>query len=377
RWMRVFVLGGVRRPGSHPVSALSRVSDAIRAAGGLSVGSMRNVKLIGTDGEEKTLDLFHFYFTGDLSANPYLKVWQTIFVPLERKTVSIGGDVSRPGRYEILEGETVDDLIRMAGGALPDADLEDAWLKRFNRDGYYEIIKLNLKEKTGAGQPPGEILLQPDDVLTVHSLKRKADYVTVEGRVAAPGKYLLHENMTAYDVITEAGGVLLNVSRIMTGQGADGETQGPADVYNAYILRADAGGDGETRAIPLNLYALIVEKNMEHDVVLEPNDRVVVPAAHTMISVQGMVARPGMYGYVPNRTVSDYLELAGTVSGADVVGVSIARLDGSVLKGRETIVEPGDRLFIPRKKIAKWTGYFRMIASILTTALGIERLYED
>ncbi|MEW5947640.1 MAG: SLBB domain-containing protein, partial [bacterium] len=39
--MRVFVLGGVRRPGSHPVSALSRVSDAIRAAGGLSVGSMR------------------------------------------------------------------------------------------------------------------------------------------------------------------------------------------------------------------------------------------------------------------------------------------------------------------------------------------------
>ncbi len=46
-----------------------------------------------------------------------------VFVPLHGSRVSINGAAVRPAVYELAQGQTLADLVRMAGGLRPDASL--------------------------------------------------------------------------------------------------------------------------------------------------------------------------------------------------------------------------------------------------------------
>ena len=89
--------------------------------------------------------------------------------------VTIGGEVSYPGRYALRAGETVKGLIEKAGGITPMAFVEAA---KFTRQGKGEI-SISLKKILKNSSRYDNIELLPGDVLNIPS----SDY-TVEIRMA-------------------------------------------------------------------------------------------------------------------------------------------------------------------------------------------------
>jgi competence protein ComEA len=70
--------------------------------------------------------------------------------------ISVVGRVARPGLVTVPDGSRVADVLRAAGGALPDADLTQLNLARKVSDG--EQIAVGVPQAApAAGQPPGKV----------------------------------------------------------------------------------------------------------------------------------------------------------------------------------------------------------------------------
>lgn len=143
----VAIVGQVMRQGVHRVKAeKGRVLDAIFAAGGFAEGAdIENVRVISPDGTERRLNLKLFLTEGDISQNPKLQEGDTVIVPVSRlarkltvvdtafvpyKTVSVIGEVRNPGTFQLPEHATLLDLLLIAGGTTPQADIERVTLIR-------------------------------------------------------------------------------------------------------------------------------------------------------------------------------------------------------------------------------------------------------
>ncbi len=118
RQVAVFVGGEVNRPGMVVLSPLSTVLDALMAAGGpRRTGSLRAIR-VGS----RTVDLYPV-ISGDGGNQPDLRILEgdRVVVPPVGAVAAIGGEVSRPGIYELPAGSNTAPLavmLRLAGDAL-------------------------------------------------------------------------------------------------------------------------------------------------------------------------------------------------------------------------------------------------------------------
>ena len=99
------------------------------------------------------------------------------------------------------------------------------------------------------------------------------------------------------------------------------------------------------------------------ELVLEDGDRLNIPAKPTTVGVFGSVFSTGSYLHSADRTVGDYLRLAGgPTRGADDASVFVIRANGSVnsslqesgffSRGNQIAglpTEPGDTIFVPEE----------------------------
>ena len=99
------------------------------------------------------------------------------------------------------------------------------------------------------------------------------------------------------------------------------------------------------------------------ELLVEDQDRLIVPAKPTSIGVFGSVFNTGNYLYQQGRTLDDYLRLAGgPTKGADEGSIFIVRANGNVVSSRQRAgwfnksgdlyqmpAEPGDTLFVPEE----------------------------
>jgi len=122
RSLRVFVLGEAYKPGPYTLSALSSITHAIFAAGGVNnIGSLRNVQLKRSGKLVQTLDLYNLLIKGDSTGDLMLKSGDVVFIPTVGNKVTVTGEVTRPAIYELRGNKSVKDAINMAGGFLPKA----------------------------------------------------------------------------------------------------------------------------------------------------------------------------------------------------------------------------------------------------------------
>ena len=84
---------------------------------------------------------------GNTDGDVRLKSGDVIFIPPIKKVVMIDGAVKRPGRYELIENETIDDLILLAGGLDNRAYLKKALLERYHpNDDFPLTVNLDLSD---------------------------------------------------------------------------------------------------------------------------------------------------------------------------------------------------------------------------------------
>ena len=94
-----------------------------------------------------------------------LQQGDVVFVPPVGPTASIGGEVRRPAIYEVRSGDTVGDLLSLAGGLVPDADPHAARLERVDGGAELTVLDLDLDSSRDLGRTaaPGRHPDRPAD----------------------------------------------------------------------------------------------------------------------------------------------------------------------------------------------------------------------
>lgn len=131
RTNQVFVVGDVARPGSYRISSAGTALTALYAAGGPTEnGSLRRIEIRRGGQVVDTLDVYDYLLHGDASHDARLESGDIVFVPVHGARVRVVGEVIRPATYEMVQGETLADLILAAGGYTPDASRERVQIER-------------------------------------------------------------------------------------------------------------------------------------------------------------------------------------------------------------------------------------------------------
>jgi len=197
RSIQIFVVGDARRPGSYTVSSLTTLVNAVFASGGPSSrGSMRSIRLQRGDKKICEFDLYDLLMRGDTSKDAQLQGGDVILIAPAGPRVAVAGSVERPGIYELSDGTTLADALRMAGGLSAIAAVQDAVVERVADGAGLEIRRIPT---AGAGLQSK--LRNGDIVRLLPIVRRFENAVTLRGNVADPGRFPWRAGMRISDVI--------------------------------------------------------------------------------------------------------------------------------------------------------------------------------
>ncbi len=200
RSMQIFVLGEAFKPGAYTVSSLSTITHALASSGGVSdIGSLRNIQLKRKGSVIATLDLYDLLLDGDTSKDVRVQAADVIYIPTVGDLVSIEGQILRPAIYELKGGESVGDLIRIAGDLGPKAFAASSRLERINDDGFMTVLDLSLNLPSD-----WNLVLQAGDHLSIDAITNfKKDIVALSGAVRHGGEFSWQEGMRISDIIED------------------------------------------------------------------------------------------------------------------------------------------------------------------------------
>ena len=322
RSIQVFVMGDAFRPGVYTVSGLATVTSALYAAGGIAkTGSLRNVELIRNGQVVDTLDLYNLLIHGSTANDAKLRQGDVVFVPPVGRTVAIDGEVERPAIYELKNETTPAQVVALAGGLRPNADVAAATITRILPDGKRVVLPLKLG--------PGGVTegLRNGDYIHIPHLKPALDEaVMLQGNVYNPGVYPYVPGMRLTDVLRSVF-----------------ELKPNSDLH--YILiRRELPPDRHVEAIAANLTAALAHPNSAANIPLMPRDRITVfnltasraqiiqPILHAIraestaeqpeqvVTVKGEVNVPGQYPLEPDMRVAALIRAGGGLANGAYTG---------------------------------------------------------
>jgi protein involved in polysaccharide export with SLBB domain len=214
-------------------------------------------------------------------------------------SVWVAGEVRAPGKYNTSGQVRLRDAVYLAGGVLPDAELDDAQLFRIEADGTSKILSVNLGHAL-AGDPIDNVVLMPRDRLLIHRNTERVEPLTVDitGEVAKPGRYPFTSNMRIEDLIRTAGGLKRSADRTvadLTRYAVDGKPAQHLEVSLPSVANANS-----TEDIPLKMGDVLAIRQA-------PGWKDIGAA----VTVRGEVQHPGSFGIQPGERLSSVLERAG------------------------------------------------------------------
>lgn len=179
RQVSIFVGGEVVRPGMQALTAFASVLDALVAAGGVKrTGSLRAIRVEGPNGR-RVLDLYPV-LAGDGGAQPdlTLREGERLLVPPLGGVAAVGGEVTRPGIYELPPGVAqlpLASLLALAGEPLRPSGSRFL-LQTTEADGRRAFRELGARATVRRG-----------DLLMVHpGADLVADQLRLSGHVTVP-----------------------------------------------------------------------------------------------------------------------------------------------------------------------------------------------
>jgi len=266
------------------------------------------------------------------------------------------GEVRNPGTIQAWPIDRVSEVVKYAWGITTLGSRSKIQLKR----GGQLFSTVDLEKFEARGDLSLNPYVQDGDIVFVPKMEQS---VIVQGAVFGKGGYELRvSQMTAAQERTSEGLYELNAGeRVADLIVKAGGTTPWADLNNAYVSR---GG----QKIPVDLAQAMVPTDTVANRILLNGDVLVVPSVNALVYVQGMVENPSSFAYQPNLKILDYIGLAGgpTVD-ADQRGALIYRGSRKISVRGNPVVEPGDRIYVPRQVFKFWQDY----VEILSVAVGI------
>lgn len=387
RGVRVYVTGFAVNPGAYTVSSLSTLVNAVLKAGGPgSGGSFRSAKLYRNGKEVADFDLYQLLRDGNRATDPILQNEDVIFIPPTGNQVAVIGSVNEAAIYEAKPGETVEDLVRYAGGATALADQSRTILYRLSDQDTVGSKQIDRIESANEAIEAGDIL----QILPIGSLARPLErqrvMVRLEGEVNRPGNYYVAPGTPLGAVIEMAGGLTARAYpfgaefrresvRAQQVQGFREAIEQMELVLAAAPLNSDRTLGAAERESQINFAKAFIEKlkknepdgrmvlgitpemrDLPSNISLENNDKILIPARIDNVGVFGAIYRPATFlmNDAERLKVKDYVELAGgPMRGADKGNIFVVRANGSVLSRSRgamgSLTLPGDTIIVPIK----------------------------
>jgi len=375
---RVKILGRVKSPGEYEVKDGERLKDVLDMAGGLAINaSLFDATLDRVNGTRIYLDLYGLYY-GDKErkerANIELKDGDSITVLTETKRVYVLGFVANPGPIQLVEeiktgpqgeeiggvtqavvGAKISELIKEAGGVLPNGSTRRIELRRGGRESDKIIIDLYRVLVLGE-ESEEDIKVNPGDVIYVPPVLKS---VKILGQVRNPGVYEIVEGDRIRDIILKAGGLTEKAAR----EGGELERieNGQKITYSFNVVNALQG---------------IEKDNLE----LKDGDTLYIPELRRLVYVLGQVNNPAAYEYREGKKLTEYISMAGGFKDrADLSRIAIVReINGEtkvipinvneiVNKGRSDLditIEENDIIFVPEVFIKGWQDIVNILSGI-------------
>ncbi|HYJ62120.1 MAG TPA: SLBB domain-containing protein [Parafilimonas sp.] len=253
----VSILGEIRNPGYYDYRDSLTLKDVILEAGGFTDAAFPErievARLIKRDTltkqDVRASMIIEVRGMDDLSTpEKNISLQPSDLISIRRKpgylafqTITVSGELQYPGPY-VLEKreERVSDLIKRAGGFTPEADIEGAYIRRYNLEDktsqvqeqtitniqqqlsdstnlvqqsfkkQYDQIPLNIAKLLAKPNSPEDVVLVSGDELIVPKYNAQ---VKISGSVLFPTQIPFNEKYGLRDYISSAGGVSENGKR--------------------------------------------------------------------------------------------------------------------------------------------------------------------
>lgn len=305
RTITVNVMGEVKTPGTYTLSAFASVFHALYMAGGTNdIGTLRNIKIYRNNRLVSVCDIYDYILNGKMTGNVRLADGDVIIVGPYDCLVNIRGKVKRPMFYEMKRNESLETLLRYAGG--------------FTGDAYRKAVRVNRKTghdytvfNVGEFDMSNFRLADGDSVSVDSILSRYSNTVEVKGAVFRPGLYQLGDDIHSVRTLI---------------QHAEGVTEG---AFTAHAVMHRMNPDRTLRVISVDLEGIMSGKLP--DIPLQENDVLFVPTkregmVQRTITIRGEVQYPGIYQYADNETIEDFiLQAGGLTEKASTAKVTVGR----------------------------------------------------
>lgn len=364
RPIRIVMMGESKSPGSKMINAFATTLNSIYASGGVATsGSLREVRVFRKNKIISTVDLYDYLIKGALAEDLRLMNNDVVFIPARLNSISITGEVQKPGIFELKSDEGLKEIIAFASGLKPTAFAENITIRRIKdftqRVGddrfQREVITLNYGDLLKEG---GNFELRDGDEITVGRILDKVDnQVTIAGSVFRPGDYQLQEVPQLHDLLTIAGGFKPNTY---------------FDKFD--LFRKDPNGD--LRFSSFSLAEVLANPESEDNLQLQADDSVKIYSKYEfktedVVSIEGYVDEPVSMIWRENLSVYDLVYMSANVDeleyqnkvltsrvdllryerGSTEYRVIPLNLDSILNKQVNYLLQPKDRVILYSKEI--------------------------
>ncbi|HKW61698.1 MAG TPA: SLBB domain-containing protein [Candidatus Acidoferrum sp.] len=330
----VYVRGEVARPGRYPLTADMKVSDLVRSAGGLLRSAnpenddlthyaVANSLTTGnTPGDSQAVKL-NAALSGDLQEDATLRDGDVLTVPQRAgwknlgASVTIGGEVAKPGVYGVQPGERLSSLLQRAGGLLPTAYPQAAVFERV------EVRKMQEQSR--------QELIQR---LEQESVTVKTTVTTSGSEEAALQQAAVQQRQRILDALRRApvsGRLVVHVRE----------------------SKKDFAASPD-------------------DIELRAGDTLEIPKQPGFVVIVGQVYNSNAISYSPGKNAGWYLSRAGGATAfANKKAIFIVRANGSVTSGGSGLwsggvltsaIGPGDTIIVPEKVVVGGSAWKNIVS---------------
>ncbi|GLC27460.1 SLBB domain-containing protein [Roseisolibacter agri] len=368
---RLTIVGNVWTPGPQGYRPGMRLSDALRAAGGVKPDTYLGRVLVARlqpDSTRVQLRAMLRDTSGavlqdlELREDDEIQVFSTTAFRPERY-VAIAGAVKKGGRFRYREGMTLRDLTLLAGGLEEGALLTEAEVARLPESRANGVTATTVRvpldstyvSERGPGgdvdAPPGvpapasgaaEVTLEPYDQVLI---LRQPDFalqssVWLGGEVRYPGRYALRSKTERLsEVIARAGG-----------------TTPEADPNGVEFFRHRE----RQGRVGVDLRGVLRDARSRENLPLVDGDSIVVAPRVPLVIVDGEVNAPTSVPFVPGANLDYYIQAAGGRGArADVSRAYVTQPNGKVagVRRRRWLPDdvpdplPGARVYVPARPV--------------------------
>jgi len=409
--INVHITGEVFSPGIHAVNPYATITSILTQAGGIdTTGSLRKIMITRNGETVNSFDVYNFINARNKPMDFHLMDQDIIHVPVRESIVAIAGGVWRPAYYESLKNETVEDLLNFAGGIKPNAGRNLVIIHKHNQRVNSEIVSLDVAK---------EMIIHSGDSLFIPEIQTSLQTVISEGPIASPGRYPWFSGMTLHDLLKISGCLYLEEyssadfdKAVLIRHNQHDNGFSPLEIDINSIVRGDENANVELKpfdrlSIPKiidskeSFTALIVgevaypgsypilssSENLssfinktggllptafkegitikrdklqvgwfDENVVINNNDRIVVPKKPGLVQVVGLVNNPNYFSWEKGKSVRHYIKLAGGISSRGdkkTVYVKYANSRGAPASGlfNNPPVYEGSSIYVSEKEI--------------------------